>query len=46
MAMILKDYAQANTCTILEYQSWCGGLISPENCDNPIGIIYIFNILT
>ena len=22
---------------ILEYESWCGGLPSPEFCDNPLG---------
>ena len=22
---------------ILEYQSWCGGLPSPDFCDNPLG---------
>ena len=37
MAMMLVDYAEANNHCILEYESWCGGLISPEHCDNPIG---------
>lgn len=22
---------------ILEYESWCGGLPSPDSCDNPLG---------
>lgn len=35
MAMKLIDSIGGEQ--VVEYESWCGGLISPEHCDNPIG---------
>lgn len=35
MAMKLIDSLGATS--VMEYESWCGGLISPEHCDNPVG---------
>lgn len=35
MAMKLID--EIGSDKVIEYESWCGGLISPEHCDNPVG---------
>lgn len=37
MAKILIDGCKQNNQEVIEFESWCGGLISPESCDNPIG---------
>lgn len=37
MAKLLIDKCKAKEQKVVEFESWCGGLISPESCDNPIG---------
>jgi len=37
-------YIYKNNHRILEYESWCGGIPSPEFCDNPLGFFYFLKI--
>lgn len=37
MAKMLIDECRNRDQKVVGFESWCGGLISPESCDNPIG---------
>ena len=46
MAKLLQDKYVSEEESIVEYESWCGGLISPEYVDNPLGYKFSWSPLS